>query len=158
MFDDADDPKDEEGHWISPGAAKRFRRMSIMLAVFVLVLGYIAFTAISASDAANEALDTANSEVSARVDANVHAIRLGCEQVNGLAQAVKDIIGSQGTVLAPVTAESLGFADPAVTAYVQAIIDRSQGSAQRLREAGASIVILDCEKIAQSSSKAAVER
>lgn len=86
-------------------------------------------------------------EAEQRSKDNRAALLVGCRNVNSLAKAVKAIIASQGTVLAPAPASALGFEDPAVTRYVQSIIDRSQANAQRIHDQGDGIQLLDCARL-----------
>jgi hypothetical protein len=140
------DPEEEgEGLWISPGARRRLRRMTILVAFFVIVLGVIAWVAL-------DTRDNLADETSARIDGNVRALTVGCEHVNDLARAVKEIIGSQGSVITPIDVSTFGFADPKVTEYVQAIVDRSARNAEALRAEGEKIKLIDCAAVAREES------
>jgi hypothetical protein len=131
--------------YLTRGAAKRFRRYGLLLAFFVIVLGVVSWVSLDTRDNLAE-------ETSARIDGNVRSLVVGCEHVNDLARAVKEIIGSNGTVLTPDDVASFGFEDPHVVAYVQAIVERSQRNAVALRAEGEKIKLLDCEAVAREEA------
>lgn len=137
-------PEDDEewGHWISPGAAKRIRRLTFAIGVMIVLLGLVAWIAIDARKSTQEEQD-------ARIASNTQAIVTACQNLNLLTSKVKAIIASQGTVVEPIDAASLGFVDPAVTRYVQGIIDRSAANARVLHEQGEGVRLINCVELSK---------
>lgn len=128
-------------------AVRKARRWWPTAAIGIVVLLLVAIG--SVASIAIGARSSTNQETRDRAEANRNAIVIGCENVNKLARAVKDLIASQGTVLVPIDATQFGFADPAVTRYVQNLIDRSQANASKIQTKGKDIKLLDCRVLAK---------
>lgn len=122
-------------------AARRAWRWIVGAFMVLLISALLATFALNTRSRIDE--ETSNRSKETRA-----GLLIGCRNVNALAKAVKGIIASQGTVLAPIDASSLGFTDPAVARYVQGIIDKSQANARTIHEKGKGIRLLDCVKLA----------
>lgn len=137
-----EDDADPEGHYISPGSAMRFRRLTWLLVFFILALGANAVAAFDARRNATDALHASEQETQARIRQNTENARENCLALNKVARSVKVIVAGTGASLTQADVDRIR--DPELHALVQAIVDRSDGNQDRLRAQGDAIPIQDC--------------
>lgn len=139
----------EDGHWISPGAASRFRRLAWLLAFFIIVLGINALAAFDGRRVAYDALHKSERETAHRIAQNTANARANCEATNAVAIAAKNIVAGTGASLRQEDVDRIS--NPELRALVQNIVTRSAGSQEQLRQLGDAIPIQDCEAQARKA-------
>ena len=144
---------DEEGHWISPGAAKRIRSLIRVMTVFVIVLGINAVLALDGRRVAYDARDSSVAETRDRIEANTRNAKINCEAVNAVAAEVKKIIDDNSNGGTITQADVDRIVDPELRALVQAIVNRSTAKRDELQTQGEAIPVLDCAAQARRAAR-----
>lgn len=134
---------DDDGFWMSPGAARKFRRRAWGIAAFILLLGVNAVVAWDARDNALNARDELRREQTERIMANTLSNYNNCKALDSVAAASKAVVAGTGASLEQ--ADVAKISDQQLRAFIQNIVDRSAANQQHLRDLGDAIPIIDCE-------------